>query len=139
VLWVLRSGARWQDLLSASRRTRPATTASSSSRATARCGVTGGAGDDIAGLNRAFMYAGAPTIVASLWSVPERQTGELMLSFFTHLSAGKSKAEALAAAQAEIRSRHPNPYFWAAFVLTGDGGTSVSNSYVRHYRRHRGI
>jgi CHAT domain-containing protein len=78
-------------------------------------------GDDIVGLNRAFIYAGTPTVVASLWSVPERQTGELMLSFFRHLKSGKSKA-ALSAAQAEIRKEQPNPYYWAAFILTGDAG-----------------
>jgi CHAT domain-containing protein len=79
-------------------------------------------GDDIVGLNRAFIYAGSPSVVASLWSVPERQTGELMLSFFKHLKGGESKAAALSAAQAEVRKEYPNPYYWAAFVLTGDAG-----------------
>jgi CHAT domain-containing protein len=84
----------------------------------------GGAGDDLVGLNRAFIYAGAPTVIASLWSVPERQTGELMLSFFRHLKGGSSKAAALSAAQAEVRKERPNPYYWAAFILTGDAGTA---------------
>lgn len=77
-------------------------------------------GDDIIGLNRAFIYAGTPTIVASLWSVQDKQTGELMVSFFKHLKGGKSKAEALQAAQREIRAKFPHPYHWAAFVLTGE-------------------
>jgi CHAT domain-containing protein/Tfp pilus assembly protein PilF len=86
------------------------------------------AGDDIVGLNRAFIYAGTPTVVASLWSVKEKQTGELMNSFYKHFKCGMSKAEALRAAQIETRSHHPHPYFWAAFVLTGDPGTSSTPS-----------
>jgi len=77
-------------------------------------------GDDIIGLNRAFIYAGTPTIVASLWSVQDKQTGELMVSFFKQLKGGKSKAEALQAAQREMRAKYPHPYYWAAFVLTGE-------------------
>lgn len=81
-----------------------------------------GKGDDIVGLNRAFIYAGTPTVVASLWSVQDKQTGELMVAFFKYLRGGKSKAEALQAAQREIRAKYPHPYYWAAFVLTGDPG-----------------
>jgi CHAT domain-containing protein len=77
-------------------------------------------GDDIIGLNRAFIYAGTPTVVASLWSVQDKQTGELMVSFFKHLKEGMSKAEALQAAQREMRANYPHPYYWAAFVLTGE-------------------
>jgi CHAT domain-containing protein len=77
-------------------------------------------GDDFVGLNRAFIYAGTPTVVASLWSVKEKQTSELMYSFFKHLKDGLGKAEALQAAQREMRANYPNPYYWAAFVLTGE-------------------
>lgn len=76
-------------------------------------------GDDIVGLNRAFIYAGTPTVVASLWSVQEKETGELMVAFFKQLRGGMSKAEALQAAQREMRAKYPHPYYWAAFVLTG--------------------
>jgi CHAT domain-containing protein/Tfp pilus assembly protein PilF len=79
-------------------------------------------GDDITGLNRAFIYAGTPTVVASLWTVDDQATGLLMRSFYTHLRSGMGKAEALRAAQSEMRQRYPNPYYWAAFVLTGDAG-----------------
>lgn len=83
-------------------------------------------GDDIVGLNRAFIYAGTPTVVASLWSVQDKQTGELMVSFFKHLRGGMSKAEALQAAQREVRAKYPHPYYWAGFVLTGDPGAGNS-------------
>jgi CHAT domain-containing protein/Tfp pilus assembly protein PilF len=79
-------------------------------------------GDDIVALNRAFIYAGAPTVIASLWSVEDESARELMTSFYTHLKGGMSKAEALGAAQDETRRTHPNPYYWATFVLTGDPG-----------------
>jgi CHAT domain-containing protein len=77
-------------------------------------------GDDIVALNRAFMYAGAPTTIASLWSVDDKSTVELMTSLYTHLREGMGKASALRAAQAETRARHPHPYYWAGFVLTGN-------------------
>jgi CHAT domain-containing protein/Flp pilus assembly protein TadD len=83
---------------------------------------TQSSGDDLVGLNRAFIYAGTPTVVASLWKVRERPTGELMVSFFENLRSGKSKAQALRAAQEETRRKYPEPYFWAGFVLTGDPG-----------------
>lgn len=79
-------------------------------------------GDDIVGLNRAFIYAGAPTVVASLWSVQDKQTGELMTSFFKYLRQGVGKADAMQRAQRELRNKYSHPYYWAAFVLTGDPG-----------------
>lgn len=81
-------------------------------------------GDDIVGLNRAFIYAGASTVIASLWTVDDRATSMLMRSFYTHLKQGVGKAEALRMAQSATRRQYPNPYYWAAFVLTGDAGLS---------------
>lgn len=79
-------------------------------------------GDDMVGLNRAFIFAGAATVLASLWTVDDQATGLLMRSFYTHLQRGLGKAEALRAAQSETRRQYPNPYYWAAFVLSGDAG-----------------
>jgi CHAT domain-containing protein len=79
-------------------------------------------GDDIVGLARAFIYAGSPTVIASLWSVDDQATGMLMTAFYKHLRQGKSKAASLRAAQAETRARYAHPYYWSAFVLTGDPG-----------------
>jgi CHAT domain-containing protein len=81
-----------------------------------------GWGDDIVGLSRAFIYAGSPSVLASLWNVDDQATGDLMLAFYRNLKAGAGKAEALRAAQNEIRARYPNPYYWAAFTLIGDPG-----------------
>jgi CHAT domain-containing protein len=82
-------------------------------------------GDDIIGLNRAFIYAGTPTVVASLWSVDDEATNTLMTAFHIHLKQGMGKAAVLQAAQAETRANHPHPYDWAAFVLTGDPGKTT--------------
>ncbi len=83
-------------------------------------------GDDVVGLTRAFIYAGAPSVISSLWSVDDQATGLLMTSFYKHLRSGMSKAAALRAAQADTRAAYPHPYYWAAFVLTGDPGKQSS-------------
>jgi len=77
-------------------------------------------GDDVVGMNRAFLYAGTPTVISSLWTVDDQSTGLLMESFYKHLKSGMSKAAALQAAQRELRAKYPNPFYWAPFVLTGD-------------------
>ncbi len=81
-------------------------------------------GDDIIGLTRAFMYAGTSSVIASLWKVDDYATYILMKEFYTHLKRGNSKAEALQLAQQKTRAQFPHPYDWAAFVLTGDPGTT---------------
>lgn len=79
-------------------------------------------GDEVVGLNRAFLYAGTPSVIATLWSVNDKVTGLLMQRFYTHLRSGMTTAQALHTAQMEVRVEYPHPYYWAAFVLTGDGG-----------------
>lgn len=80
------------------------------------------AGEGLLGLTRAFQYAGARSVVASLWSVEDSSTAELMKRFYGHLKHGKTKDEALRAAQADL-IHSPDlsqPYHWAAFQLSGD-------------------
>lgn len=80
-------------------------------------------GEGLFGLTRAFQYAGARTVLASLWSVADRSTAKLMRRFYGHLTAGKSKDEALRAAQLElVRAGGPtaHPRHWAAFELFAD-------------------
>jgi CHAT domain-containing protein len=77
-----------------------------------------GNGDDVVGLTRGFLYAGARSIVASLWSVDDRATGLLMRAFYANL-ATLPKDRALIAAQVELRREFAHPFFWAAFHLTG--------------------
>jgi CHAT domain-containing protein/tetratricopeptide (TPR) repeat protein len=83
-------------------------------------------GDDIIGLSQAFLYAGSPSVVASLWSVDDDATKLLMVAFYSRLKQGLSKTDALKSAQAEVRQKYPSPYYWAAFVLTGDPGSEIA-------------
>ncbi len=79
-------------------------------------------GDDIVGLNRALLFAGTPTVIASLWNVDDAATGILMKQFYSYLQEDMDKAKALQKAQSWLRQEHPeyaHPYFWSAFSLTG--------------------
>ena len=92
-------------------------------------------GEGLIGLTRAFQYAGARSVVASLWNVADRVTAELMARFYRHYAAGLPKDEALRAAQMELirgpirlttskgqgmKMDASAPFFWAAFELFGD-------------------
>jgi CHAT domain-containing protein len=81
-------------------------------------------GDGVSGLTRAFMYAGAPTVGVSLWSVSDKATAELMSGFYKRLLAGEgpSASEALRASQLEMIAggQFNSPFYWAPFVLVGD-------------------
>jgi CHAT domain-containing protein len=77
-------------------------------------------GDGVIGLSRAFMGAGARSVVVSLWTVPDAATAELMQSFYTALGRGRDAAQALRAAMLVTRTHHPDPLDWAGFILVGD-------------------
>ena len=85
-------------------------------------------GEGLLGLTRGFMYAGASSVVASLWRVDDEATAELMNQFYTNmLQKGMPPPAALAAAQNSIRQRSEwqSPYYWAAFTLHGDYGQII--------------
>lgn len=72
-------------------------------------------------VGRAFQYAGAKSVLMSLWSVEQTASVKLHRSFFKHLSEGKSKLEALQLARRELRTRgFDHPFFWAAFIMAGE-------------------
>jgi CHAT domain-containing protein/tetratricopeptide (TPR) repeat protein len=79
-------------------------------------------GEGVFGLQRAFILAGARTLVMSLWKVPDQQTQELMVDFYRRILAGTPRAVALREAQLEVKARHPDPQYWGAFILQGDPG-----------------
>jgi len=79
-------------------------------------------GEGVFGLRRAFILAGAKTLVMSLWKVPDRQTQELMELFYHHLLEGKPRADALRAAQLAMKGRYPDPLYWGAFICQGEPG-----------------
>lgn len=86
--------------------------------------------DEVIGLGRGFLYAGAASILPTLWKVDDASSAELMEKFYHSLLSGSTKAVALANAQREflarartsIRPYRIHPYFWAAFHLIGDYG-----------------
>lgn len=100
------------------------------------------AGDDVVGLTHAFLSAQVPTVVASLWPVDDTATSMLMQNFYENLRVGQGKAEALKNAQATVRDHknYSHPAYWAAFVLSGDGGkpSEVITTTVRFGVRDRG-
>ncbi|MBU0580034.1 MAG: CHAT domain-containing protein, partial [Candidatus Margulisbacteria bacterium] len=78
-------------------------------------------GEGIMGMGRAFQYAGAKSVLMSLWSVEAASTNMMTEKFFEVLKQGKSNSEALKEARAYIRSQgYEHPFFWAPFILVGD-------------------
>ena len=75
--------------------------------------------DGAIGLSRAFIVAGAPSTVVSLWAVPDQPTSELMLTFYREFLKSGDRAAALRAAMLDTQQRHPDPVNWAAFSLVG--------------------
>lgn len=79
----------------------------------------GGGSDEMVGLARAFLVAGAARIVACLWPVDDRIAALFMTHFYSALQSGRSSSQALAAAQNVVMRRHPHPFYWAGFALYG--------------------
>jgi CHAT domain-containing protein len=77
------------------------------------------AGDELLGLIRGALYAGARSLLLTLWDVNDRSTAQFMTSFYRRLQRSGNKAAALAEAAKEVREQHPHPYYWAPFVLVG--------------------
>jgi CHAT domain-containing protein/tetratricopeptide (TPR) repeat protein len=90
------------------------------------CGTARGqavAGEGIFGLARAFQIAGARTLVASQWAIPDRSTAELMQRHYAGLKQGRSTVEALQVAQRRLAASDPameHPFHWASFQVRGD-------------------
>jgi len=80
------------------------------------------AGEGVHGLCRAFVLAGAKTLIISLWKVPDAQTCELMEEFYRSLMAGKGRAEALQLAKLAMKRKYEHAYHWGAFICHGDPG-----------------
>jgi CHAT domain-containing protein len=80
-------------------------------------------GEGVMGLTRAFMYAGAPTVGVSLWSVADRSTAELMTDFYKRLLSANGPAPSTALREAQLSmiagKKYSAPFYWAPFVLVG--------------------
>jgi CHAT domain-containing protein len=77
-------------------------------------------GDGVLGLSRALISAGVPSIIVSLWLVPDAATAELMAEFYRQLQLNPNKAQALRQAMLITMKMHPNPQDWGAFTLIGE-------------------
>jgi CHAT domain-containing protein len=86
--------------------------------------------EGIIGMSKAFFEAGTKSIIVSLWEVNDKYTSRLMTLFYSKLSGGLDKSEALRQAKIEfIKKYSPNPYYWGAFVLSGD----ISLLPIKHH------
>lgn len=94
------------------------------------CETAGGrvtSGEGTLGITAAFLSAGVPVVVSSLWPIDDKVTGQLMRDFYRHLAARQPVATALRLAQLELaQSRdYSHPFFWAGFTVVGDGSMVV--------------
>jgi CHAT domain-containing protein len=92
-------------------------------------------GEGLIGLTRGFMYAGASSVVASLWKVDDEATAELMRLFYGYmLRDGLSPAAALRKAQVTMsqQKRWQSPYYWAGFVIQGQ---YIQNERANHFKQ----
>src|SRR5205085_9695782 len=81
-------------------------------------------GEGVMGLTRAFMYAGAPTVGVSLWSVADRSTADLMADFYRNVLGKQAATPSAAMRDAQLAmiagKKYSAPFYWAPFVLVGD-------------------
>ena len=78
-------------------------------------------GEGIEGINRAFFYAGASSVLMSLWAVNDQATYQLMERFYMHLRSSESITNSLRKAKLEMISSDilSHPYYWAGFIVSG--------------------
>jgi CHAT domain-containing protein/Tfp pilus assembly protein PilF len=82
--------------------------------------------EGVLGLTRIFFYAGARSVLSTLWAIGDRSTVDFMRVFYQHLSTGISKAQALRQTKIEMkRSVYSHPYYWAQFVLSGEPDSPI--------------
>jgi CHAT domain-containing protein len=87
------------------------------------------AGDELIGLARGLLYAGARCLLLTLWEVDDQSTAHFMRILYGHSENGFSRAAAVRSAMLQLRERYPHPYYWAPFKLIGrsfDGPQSVN-------------
>ncbi len=81
-------------------------------------------GDGVLGLSRSFLAAGVPSVIVSLWAVPDAPTAALMTNFYGEIKQGADKAQALRQAMLKTMKSYPAPVNWAAFTLMGEANSS---------------
>ncbi|HNT02074.1 MAG TPA: CHAT domain-containing protein, partial [Candidatus Saccharicenans sp.] len=84
-------------------------------------------GEGMEGISRAFFYAGSSSVVMSLWTINDQVSAQFMERFYYHLKGNENLAEALRQVKLEMIESEivSHPYYWAGFILSGDGSTRV--------------
>ena len=77
-------------------------------------------GDGVVGLSRSLIAAGTPSVIVSLWAIPDVPTADLMTEFYLQRQQGQNKAQSLRQAMLTTMKTHPEPANWAAFTLIGE-------------------
>lgn len=82
-------------------------------------------GEGVMSMARAFHYSGIPSVIMSLWKVPDKETKMIMIDFYRYLKKGESKSEALRMAKISYLDKNKgsilsHPYYWSGFVLNGN-------------------
>jgi len=88
-------------------------------------------GEGLMSLSRALTYSGVKSSVYSLWQVPDKETSEIMISFYENLKKGQAKDEALANSKKDFIKNNPmktQPFYWAGFVVNGDVSPIMSSN-----------
>jgi CHAT domain-containing protein len=76
-------------------------------------------GDELVGLIRGALYAGARSLLLTLWEVNDRSATMFMTSFYKLFEESRDKAAAVAQAARQVREQYPHPYHWAPFMVVG--------------------
>lgn len=77
-------------------------------------------GEGVFGLQRAFQLAGSRSLIMSLWKIGDKATQAFMTDFYSEWQKGKTKRQAFATAQQNLRQQYPHPYYWGAFIIVGE-------------------
>jgi CHAT domain-containing protein len=94
--------------------------------------------EGVMNIARTFLVAGAKSVLSSLWETDDRFTATVMTHFYRHIADGESAAEALGAAQSELLTefgKDTQPYYWAGFMVIGDGTRKVFSETERAHAR----
>ena len=95
-------------------------------------------GEGVMSMARAFQFSGVPSVLMSLWKVPDKETKKIMISFYKYLEKGEKKSCALRKAKIEYltSTRDKNlihPFYWAGFVLNGNSDPLIQNYNLYYY------
>ena len=93
-------------------------------------------GEGIISMSRGFTYAGAKSIISTLWKIKEENAGQILPSFYRNLKEGDAKDKAMQKAKIEFLAKNPekiNPHYWAPIIATGDM-SPVVGSNITYWR-----